>query len=168
MVPSSLRDFKRRLPEYFISTKLKAWIWIVRRDAAGQWVPARREDGCPYDESPDDLARLKASVPTPREAVAYILDTLPSSAARTKRNTTATTAPNASSSNSTTPSKRPSAPASPTSRPSPRSPGRRLIRCRIGRRGRPGRKAGRGMCMGRGGGREMISRFGGRPTTANV
>ena len=49
----------------------------LRGDAAGQWVPARREDGCPHDESPKDLARLKESFPTPRDAVAYILDTFP-------------------------------------------------------------------------------------------
>jgi hypothetical protein len=49
----------------------------LRGDAAGQWVPARREDGCPHDESPEDLARLKESFPTPRDAVAYILDTFP-------------------------------------------------------------------------------------------
>lgn len=46
-------------------------------DEHGDWLPARHADGCPHDETPEDLARLKASFPTPRHAVDYILDTFP-------------------------------------------------------------------------------------------
>jgi hypothetical protein len=49
----------------------------LRANEQGDWVPARQADGCPYDESPEDLARLKASFPEPREAVSYIMDTFP-------------------------------------------------------------------------------------------
>jgi hypothetical protein len=49
----------------------------LRADAAGDWIPARRADGCPHDESPADLERLKASFPRPRDAVSYIMDTFP-------------------------------------------------------------------------------------------
>ena len=43
----------------------------------GDWRPARRSDGCPHDETPEQLAELKHRFPTPRAAVAYILDTFP-------------------------------------------------------------------------------------------
>jgi hypothetical protein len=43
----------------------------------GHWRPARRSDGCPYDETPAQLAELKGYFPTPRDAVAYIMDTFP-------------------------------------------------------------------------------------------
>jgi hypothetical protein len=46
-------------------------------DENGDWRPARKSDGCPHDESPEDLARLKASFPKPRDAVSYIMDTFP-------------------------------------------------------------------------------------------
>jgi len=46
-------------------------------DAQGDWLPARKADGCPHDESEEDLSRLKASFPTPRDAVSYIMDTFP-------------------------------------------------------------------------------------------
>lgn len=41
------------------------------------WRPARRSDGSPQDEIPEQLADLKRHFPTPRDAVAYILDTFP-------------------------------------------------------------------------------------------
>jgi len=47
---------------------------------AGQhdgWIPAPRADGCPYDETDEQLAELKRHFPTPRHAVDYILDTFP-------------------------------------------------------------------------------------------
>jgi hypothetical protein len=47
-------------------------------DANGDWRPVRRADGCPHDETPEQLAELKRCFPTPRDAVAYILDTFPS------------------------------------------------------------------------------------------
>ena len=48
-----------------------------RADVQGDWVPARKADGCPHDESPEDIARLKASFPKPRDAVSYVMDTFP-------------------------------------------------------------------------------------------
>jgi hypothetical protein len=46
-------------------------------DAHRDWVPARKADGCPYDETPEQLEQLKKSFPMPRDAVDYILDTFP-------------------------------------------------------------------------------------------
>lgn len=46
-------------------------------DAQGCWKDARRADGCARDESPDERAALQACFSTPRDAVAYILDTFP-------------------------------------------------------------------------------------------
>ena len=46
-------------------------------DANGDWCPARRSHGCLVDESPEQLADLKRHFPTPRAAVACILDTFP-------------------------------------------------------------------------------------------
>ena len=43
----------------------------------GDWRPIRRSDGYPHDETPEQLAELKHRFPTPRDAVAYILDTFP-------------------------------------------------------------------------------------------
>ena len=43
----------------------------------GDWRPARRSNGCPHGETPEQLADLKHRFPTPRDAVAYILDTFP-------------------------------------------------------------------------------------------
>ena len=43
----------------------------------GDWRPARRSNGCPHEETPEQLADLKRHFPTPRDAVAYILDTFP-------------------------------------------------------------------------------------------
>ncbi|MEI7702857.1 MAG: hypothetical protein WCK86_23875, partial [Planctomycetia bacterium] len=45
----------------------------LRADEDGDWIPARKADGCPHDESPEDLARLKAAFPTLRDAVSYIM-----------------------------------------------------------------------------------------------
>jgi hypothetical protein len=46
-------------------------------DANGDWIPARQADGCPYDETPEQLEELKKSFPKPRDAVSYIMDTFP-------------------------------------------------------------------------------------------
>ena len=43
----------------------------------GDWRSARRSNGCPHDETPEQLTELKHRFPTPRDAVAYILDTFP-------------------------------------------------------------------------------------------
>jgi hypothetical protein len=43
----------------------------------GQWKPARVADGAVRDETPAELAELKKHFPTPRDAVAYIMDTFP-------------------------------------------------------------------------------------------
>ena len=45
--------------------------------ANGDWRSARRADDCPFDETPEQLADLKHRFPTPRDAVAYIMDTFP-------------------------------------------------------------------------------------------
>lgn len=44
---------------------------------SGEWKRALVADGAVCNESPEDLARLKTSFPTPRDAVAYIMDTFP-------------------------------------------------------------------------------------------
>jgi hypothetical protein len=43
----------------------------------GQWKPARKADGAVVDETPEQLAELKKYFPTPRDAVAYIMETFP-------------------------------------------------------------------------------------------
>ena len=43
----------------------------------GGWLPARRSDGCPYDETSEQFSALNAHFPTPRDAIAYIMDTFP-------------------------------------------------------------------------------------------
>ena len=43
----------------------------------GDWKTARKEDGCPHDETPEQLAELKKHFPTPRDAAAYIMETFP-------------------------------------------------------------------------------------------
>ena len=45
--------------------------------ANSHWCPARRADGCPCDETPEQLADLKRHFPTPRAAVSYIMNTFP-------------------------------------------------------------------------------------------
>ncbi len=42
-----------------------------------EWRIASRADGCPYDETPEELAALKCHFPAPRDAVAHIMDTFP-------------------------------------------------------------------------------------------
>lgn len=46
-------------------------------DNNGDWHPARKSDGCPYDETPEQLDELKRHFLTPRDAVDYIMDTFP-------------------------------------------------------------------------------------------
>jgi hypothetical protein len=46
-------------------------------EANGEWRKASREEGCPYDETPEQLAELKKHFPTPRDALAYVMDTFP-------------------------------------------------------------------------------------------
>jgi len=43
----------------------------------GEWQRATRATGAVRDESPEELQGLKAAFPTPRHAVAYIMDTFP-------------------------------------------------------------------------------------------
>ena len=43
----------------------------------GDWRPARRSDGSSRDETPEQLAELKRHFPTPRDTVAYVMDTFP-------------------------------------------------------------------------------------------
>ena len=46
-------------------------------DRRGGWLQARRADGCPHDETDEQLAELTACFPGPRDAVAYMIDTFP-------------------------------------------------------------------------------------------
>lgn len=46
-------------------------------DENGEWRPARKTDGCPFDENPEQLEELKCHFQTPRDAVAYIMGTFP-------------------------------------------------------------------------------------------
>ena len=46
-------------------------------DERGGWRRARRSDGCPCDEASSELAELERHFPTPRDAVAYVMDTFP-------------------------------------------------------------------------------------------
>jgi hypothetical protein len=43
----------------------------------GQWKPSRVAEGDVRDETPEELAELTRHFPTPRDAVAYIMDTFP-------------------------------------------------------------------------------------------
>ena len=42
-----------------------------------EWRPARKQDGCPYVEPPEQLAELKRYYLTPRDAVSYIMEPFP-------------------------------------------------------------------------------------------
>ena len=46
-------------------------------DENGGWRPTRRSDGCAGDETPEQFVDVKRHLPTPRDAVAYIMDTFP-------------------------------------------------------------------------------------------
>ena len=46
-------------------------------DRHGSWRTARHSDGCPSHETPEQRIELKRRFPTPRDAVAYIMDTFP-------------------------------------------------------------------------------------------
>jgi len=69
-------DEERR---FFIRCELDAAFFhlYLPTEADGHWRIARKEDGCPHDETPEELAALNRHFPTPRDAVAYILDTFP-------------------------------------------------------------------------------------------
>jgi hypothetical protein len=49
----------------------------LRGDANGEWRMASKAEGCPYDETPEELTELKKHFPTPRHAVDYIMETFP-------------------------------------------------------------------------------------------
>jgi len=46
-------------------------------DEQGRWKPARVADGAVRDETPEELATLEKAFPTPRDAVAFIMETFP-------------------------------------------------------------------------------------------
>ena len=46
-------------------------------DEHGDWRPAHHSDGCPQDETPEQLAEFERHFPRPRDAVAYVLDAFP-------------------------------------------------------------------------------------------
>jgi hypothetical protein len=71
-----------RLPEdrrFLIRAELDAAFFhlFLPADPNGDWIPARVAEGCPYDETPEQLTELKKSFPKPRDAVDYIMDTFP-------------------------------------------------------------------------------------------
>ena len=45
--------------------------------ANGAWQTANRSEGAVRNETPEELAQLKHHFPTPRDAVAYVMDTFP-------------------------------------------------------------------------------------------
>ena len=51
-------------------------LYLPAEDGAG-WQAACRSDECPRDETPEQLIDLKRHFPSPRDAVAYIMDTFP-------------------------------------------------------------------------------------------
>lgn len=46
-------------------------------EANGDWSRARKSDGCPHDETPEQFAELQSNFSIPRDTVAYIMDTFP-------------------------------------------------------------------------------------------
>lgn len=46
-------------------------------NAYGGWRAASRSDGCPHNETPEQRTELERRFPTPRDAIAYIMDTFP-------------------------------------------------------------------------------------------
>jgi hypothetical protein len=64
---------------FLLRAELDAAFFLLYLPAGpnGDWVPARKADGCPYDETPEQLEQLKKDFPMPRDAVSYIMDTFP-------------------------------------------------------------------------------------------
>ena len=69
-------DYDRR---FLLRCEIDALLFhlYLPADESGNWIPARRADGCPRDETPDELSALEVWFPTPRDAVAYMMDTFP-------------------------------------------------------------------------------------------
>ena len=69
-------DEERR---FFIRCELDAVFFhlYLPADEDGHWRLARKADGCPHDETPEQLEELKRHFPKPRDAVAYIMDAFP-------------------------------------------------------------------------------------------
>jgi len=74
--PPFIWDEERR---FLIRCELDAAFFHLYLPAAanGEWRVASREEGAVVDETPEQLAELKKYFPTPRDAVAYIMDTFP-------------------------------------------------------------------------------------------
>lgn len=74
--PPFLWNEERR---FLIRCELDAAFFHLYLPAAanGEWRMASREDGAVVDETPEQLAALKEHFPTPRDAVAHIMDTFP-------------------------------------------------------------------------------------------
>ena len=66
-------------PRFLLRCELDAALFhrYLPADANGDWRSARRAEGHPCDETPEQLVDLKRHFPTPRDAVACILDTFP-------------------------------------------------------------------------------------------
>jgi len=69
-------DEERR---FFIRCELDAAFFHLYLPSTpdGDWKPARKAEGAVVDETPEQLAELKKYFPTPRDAVAYIMETFP-------------------------------------------------------------------------------------------
>lgn len=69
-------DEERR---YLIRCELDAAFFhlYLPADADGQWRPVHKDDGSPHDETAEELAELRRHFSTPRDAVAYVMDTFP-------------------------------------------------------------------------------------------
>ena len=74
--PAFRWDEERR---FLLRCELDAAFFHLYLQAAedGLWKLARIAEGAVRDEAPEELVGLKASFPTPRDAVAYIMDTFP-------------------------------------------------------------------------------------------
>jgi len=64
-------DTYARRPEWAAS------ILYLPSTPEGDWKPARKAEGAVVDETPEQLIELKKYFPTPRDAVAYIMETFP-------------------------------------------------------------------------------------------
>ena len=74
--PPFLWDYDRR---FLLRCELDAAFFhlYLPTEEDGGWRPARRFDGCLHDETPQQRAELQRRFPTPRDAVAYTMDTFP-------------------------------------------------------------------------------------------
>ena len=72
--PPFRRDDTRR---FLLRCELNAAFFhlYLPAEAEGDWRTTCRSNGCPRDETPEQLAHLRSRFPKPRDALAYIMDT---------------------------------------------------------------------------------------------